>query len=181
MSRAAVCMSVATLALSGCVKREALPPLAGPVQAVAATPLALTLPRHPGGDPFDLASERGNVVLLDVWASWCEPCLEALPMYVDLQKHYAASGLKVYAVNVDDDAGDVTAFLEKNRVTLPVLRDPGGAVSERLLKVRVMPTSFLVDRAGVVRHVHEGFAEEFLPRYQQEIEQLLAEPANKGR
>lgn len=178
MRRAALGLGV--LLLCGCVKREVLPPLTGPVQALAAEPLALTLPRYPGGEPFDLASERGNVVLLDVWATWCEPCLEALPMYGALQKQYAARGLKVYAVNVDDDEGELGPFLARTGVTLPVLRDPGVALSERLLKVRVMPTSFLLDREGRVRHVHEGFAEEFLPRYQQEIEQLLAEPA-KGR
>jgi hypothetical protein len=63
----------------------------------------------------------------------------------------------------------------QHRVQLPVLRDPEGALAERLLKVKVMPTSFFVDRRGVVRHVHEGFAETFLPRYEQELEALLAE------
>ncbi|MEN9797821.1 MAG: hypothetical protein RL653_1517 [Pseudomonadota bacterium] len=178
MRRAGPC--VILLALCGCLKREVLPPLAGPVQAVAAEPLSLTVPRYPGGAPFELASERGNVVLLDVWATWCEPCVEALPMYAALQAQYAARGLKVYALNVDDDESELPGFLSRHGVTLPVLRDPGVTLSEKLLKVRMMPTSFLVDRAGVVRHVHEGFAEEFLPRYQQEIEQLLAEPA-KGR
>jgi thiol-disulfide isomerase/thioredoxin len=171
---------VGLFALSGCLQREVLPPVAGPIQAVAAEPLALSVPRYPGGEPFELASERGHVVLLDVWATWCEPCVEALPMYAALQKQYADRGLKVYALNVDDDESELPGFLSRHGVTLPVLRDPGVVVSERLLKVRMMPTSFLVDRAGVVRHVHEGFAEEFLPRYQQEIEQLLAEPA-KGR
>jgi thiol-disulfide isomerase/thioredoxin len=171
---------VGLLALSGCLQREVLPKVTGPVQPVAAAPLSLAVPRYPGGEPFELAGERGNVVLLDVWATWCEPCMEALPVYAALQKQYAARGLKVYALNVDDDESELPGFLSRHGVTLPVLRDPGVALSEKLLKVRVMPTSFLVDRAGVVRHVHEGFAEEFLPRYQQEIEQLLAEPA-KGR
>ena len=63
----------------------------------------------------------------------------------------------------------------RHRLQLPILRDANGTLAERLLKVKVMPTSFFVDRRGVIRHVHEGFSETFLPRYEQELEALLAE------
>ncbi|MBM4377763.1 MAG: TlpA family protein disulfide reductase [Deltaproteobacteria bacterium] len=159
----------------GCLQRAALPPLAGPVSSPPAELLALQVARYGSGEPFDLAAERGNVVLLDVWATWCEPCVEALPLYAHLQETYGARGLRVYALNVDEDEAVLPAFLQAHRVKLPVLRDPNAALSERLLKVKVMPTSFLVDRRGVVRHVHEGFSETFLPLYERELEALLSE------
>jgi len=166
---------LALLVASGCLQRAALPPAAGPVNGLPAGPLSLKVARYGGGEPFELASERGNVVLLDVWATWCEPCVEALPVYAHLNDKYRARGLRVYALNVDEDESDLPAFLKAHGVQLPVLRDANAAISERLLKVRVMPTSFLVDRDGVVRHVHEGFSETFLPRYERELEALLAE------
>jgi thiol-disulfide isomerase/thioredoxin len=115
------------------------------------------------------------VVLLDVWATWCEPCRDALPLYQDLQREYGAKGLKVETINIDEDPKQISEFVKETKVSLPILLDPGGNFSQDTLKVTRMPTTFLVDRKGQVRFVHEGFAEEFLAKYQHEIEQLLAE------
>jgi thiol-disulfide isomerase/thioredoxin len=176
-------LALAVLALSGCAQK--MPSLTAPTLAASSaalessepTPLDFTVKRYPGGEPHAIASDRGNVVLLDVWATWCEPCKDALPMYQDLAKHYAARGLKVYALNVDEDTRAIPPFLEETKVTLPVLLDANAAVSEKVLRVRGMPTTVLLDRQGRVRYVHEGFAEEYLSKYQAEIEELLAEPA----
>jgi thiol-disulfide isomerase/thioredoxin len=140
-------------------------------------PLAFQVKRYPDDRPYDLKEDRGQVVLLDVWATWCEPCKDALPMYAALQKEYGSRGLKAYALNVDEDVRAIPVFLKETKVELPILLDANALVSERLLKVRLMPTTFLIDRKGVVRHVHEGFDEAYLQRFQTEIEQLLAEPA----
>ena len=175
---------LAALALSGCAQK--LPSLTAPaalatgsaaLESSEPAPLQFTVKRYPGGEPHTIASDRGSVVLLDVWATWCEPCRDALPMYQDLSKHYAARGLKVYALNVDEDARAIPPFLEETKVTLPVLLDANAEVSEKVLRVRGMPTTLLLDRQGRVRYVHEGFAEEYLTKYQAEIEELLAEPA----
>lgn len=173
---------LAALALSGCAQN--MPSLTEPAMASGSgalesepAPLTFTVKRYPGGEPYSIASERGSVVLLDVWATWCEPCKDALPMYQDLAKHYASRGLKVYALNVDEDVRALGPFLEETKVTLPVLLDANAEVAEKVLRVRGMPTTLLVDRQGRVRYVHEGFAEEFLTKYQSEIEELLAEPA----
>jgi thiol-disulfide isomerase/thioredoxin len=115
------------------------------------------------------------VVLLDVWATWCEPCRDALPLYEQLAKEYGKRGLKVYAMNVDEDPRAIPEFLKEVKVELPILVDTNAAVAEKTLGVRMMPTTFFLDRKGVVRFVHEGFAEEFLQKYQNELEQLLAE------
>ncbi|CAM3126446.1 redoxin domain-containing protein [Corallococcus sp. ZKHCc1 1396] len=141
------------------------------------TPLDFQVKRYPDNSPYDLKSDRGQVVLLDVWATWCEPCKDALPMYGQLQREYGKRGFKAYALNVDEDVRAIPPFLEESKVEVPILLDANALVSERLLKVRLMPTTFLIDRRGVVRHVHEGFAEEFLQMFQTEIEALLAEPA----
>jgi thiol-disulfide isomerase/thioredoxin len=115
-------------------------------------------------------------VLLDVWATWCAPCRDALPMYQDLAKHYEARGLKVYALNVDEDSRAIPPFLQETKVSLPILIDANAEVADKVLRVRSMPTTVLIDRKGLVRYVHEGFAEELLAKYQSEIEELLAEP-----
>lgn len=159
---------------AACVKREPLPPVTGSTEV--GKPLALRLPFYPEGATYDLASDRGKVVLLDVWATWCEPCKDALPMYQDLAKEYGPRGFRLYAINVDEDKRQIDSFLRQVKVSLPILVDENAQFAERDLKVRVIPTSFLIDRRGFIRHVHEAFAEEFLARYQSEIEELLAEP-----
>jgi thiol-disulfide isomerase/thioredoxin len=139
-------------------------------------PLALQLPQWPDGAVHDLRQDRGNVLLLDVWATWCDPCRYALPLYQQLAQRYAGRGFRVYAINIDEDRNLVKAFIEESKLTLPVLLDEDAKVAESVLKVRVMPTSFIVDRRGVIRYVHQGFGGQEIPRYEAEIEQLLAEP-----
>ncbi len=174
---------LAGVLVSGCLVPQAPPPLAGPggPGKGAVTPakgaLELTLKTWPDGAPWHLSSERGHVVLLDVWATWCEPCKDSLPLYEDLLKQYGAKGLVVYAINVDADPREVARFLAQNRLSLPILADPEARVSEVELKVKMMPTSLLIDRTGVVRQVNEGFAEELVSKYVTTIEALLAEKA----
>ena len=181
-------LAAGLLALGGCAKAPPMPPLTAPApapggaaekggEADPSRPVDFQVKRYPGGEPYDLAMDRGSVVLLDVWATWCEPCRDALPYYQDFAKEYAGRGLKVYALNVDEDSRAIAPFLVEVKVTLPVLVDENAQVSERTLKVRSMPTTYFIDRRGVVRHVHEGFAEEFLVKYQSQLEALLAEPA----
>jgi len=78
-------------------------------------------------------------------------------------------------VSVDADPAPIAAFLREARVELPVLLDPEGQAAEQKLKVRMMPTAFLIDRAGVVRSVHEGYDEALLPATLAEVEALLKE------
>jgi thiol-disulfide isomerase/thioredoxin len=184
--------ALAFLGLAGCAQNHELPPLvAGDRAALMAPtatergdtrnplsgPLTFQVKRYPDGAAYDVASDRGSVVLLDVWATWCEPCRDALPLYEQLAKEYGKRGLKVYAINVDEDSRAIAPFLQETKVGLPILVDANAAVSEKTLGVKLMPTTFILDRKGVVRFSHEGFAEEFLQQYQTEIEQLLAERA----
>ena len=148
-----------------------------PADALTASPrgLELALRSHPGGELWKLSAHRGHVVLLDVWATWCEPCRDALPLYQDLALEFAPRGLEVFTINVDADARLITPFLQEAKVTLPVLLDPEARLAESRLKVKLMPTAFLVDKKGNVRFVHEGFDEGQLSTWLSELETLVAE------
>ena len=120
------------------------------------------------------ANLQGHVVLVDFWASWCAPCKKSFPALDDLQQKYARQGLIVLAVNVDEDAAKMEQFMEDHPVSFAVVRD----ADQKLVAaagVEAMPSSFLVDSAGVIRFAHAGFKEESTPaQYTQEIEALLA-------
>jgi thiol-disulfide isomerase/thioredoxin len=126
-----------------------------------------------------LGDLRGQVVLLDVWASWCPPCAVAFPNYDALYKQYRTRGLHVLAVNVDEHRRDASIFLEGRPHDVQVVWDPTG-IAPKALKMKGMPTTYLIDRNGRIRFTHEGFSEKALPSYRREIEQLLQEAASAG-
>jgi len=106
-----------------------------------------------GTVPADLA---GRVVVLDFWASWCAPCKASFPTLMALQTELGATGLTVVGVSVDENKAAYEGFLRKHAPVFPTVRD----AEHRLVKaVRApkMPTTYVVDRRGVVRHVHEGY------------------------
>src|SRR5262249_10267774 len=125
--RAAGLLLLTTLA-AGCARN--VPAIATPS---APQPLQLKLPLYPSGAMHDLAEDRGSVVLLDVWATWCEPCKAALPLYQELYRKYGPQGLKVYAINIDEDPRQITPFLMQHNLDLPVLLDSGAKVAEDAL------------------------------------------------
>jgi len=119
------------------------------------------------------AALKGKVVLLDFWASWCDPCKESFPVMQQLHDRYASQGLVVLAVNVDEKRSDMDAFLKKHPGSFPILRDASRKLVEHA-GIATMPTSFLIDRQGKVRFVHSGFhGAETQKKYEQEIDSLL--------
>lgn len=158
------------LLLAACTK-------APPSTTLTTEPIDFTLPTYPGKESFSLASERGHVVMLDVWATWCEPCRDSLPLYQDVATEFRPRGLEVFLVNVDADSRPIAPFLAETKVSLPVLLDPEARLAEATLKVKLMPTTLLIDKKGLVRFVHEGFDEGQLGSLLAEVETLLAEPA----
>ena len=123
----------------------------------------------------------GEVILLDFWASWCAPCKESFPVMEELNKEYGARGLVVLAMNVDEKRANMEQFLKKFTVHFWLVRD---AKQKLVAKVDVptMPTSFLVDRSGKVRYIHEGFLGDKTRReYREEIEHLLQETNKEGK
>lgn len=116
---------------------------------------------------------KGKVVLLDFWASWCDPCKASFPAMEELQKQYGPRGLVIVAVNVDENRSDMEDFLKEHTATFTVVHD----AEQKLVAeagIATMPSSFLVDQSGRVRFVHTGFhGEETKKEYRQEIESLL--------
>ena len=168
--KAAGLLLLTTLATAGCARNL-------PVTSTPSTPqpLQFKLPLYPTGAIHDLAEDRGSVVLLDVWATWCEPCKAALPVYQELQRKYGAQGLKVYAINIDEDVQQIPQFLKEHNLDLSVLLDTDAKVAEEVLRVQAMPTTLLLDRAGVIRFRHDGFNQLAASRYESEVQTLLAE------
>jgi thiol-disulfide isomerase/thioredoxin len=118
-------------------------------------------------------STKAKVVLVDFWASWCEPCKQSFPVMEELHKRYADRGLLIIAINVDENRPDMEAFLKKNAATFAIVRDANQKLVEKA-GIATMPSSFLVDHDGKVRFMHTGFrGAETKKKYEEEIETLL--------
>ncbi len=137
---------------------------------------ALAFAWFPSGSVHALSADRGHVVVLDAWATWCAPCTESLPRIQAFQARYAGRGVRTYAVSVDEDPRLVEPYLKSAHVTLPVLLDPGGTLLEPALKLRVMPTTWVFDRLGKLRHTVEGY-DGSLDEIEQVVNALLREGA----
>jgi thiol-disulfide isomerase/thioredoxin len=127
-----------------------------------------------GNGTLELEQYRDKVLYLDFWASWCGPCRQSLPALEALRTEFGADGFEVIAVNLDEKPQDGLDFLKKYPVTYPVVQDAQGRIA-RLYDVRSMPMSYLIDRQGVVRHVHQGFNKKDIPRLKAAVAELLGE------
>ena len=127
-----------------------------------------------GGDEFTLASLRGKVVLLDFWATWCGPCVISLPNVTQVAEGFADRDLVFYAVNLREPKERIKKFLGEKGIKPPVATDRWGKVGQSF-GVRGIPHSALIDKKGVVRHVHIGFLPGMEKTLKKEIEVLLAE------
>jgi DsbE subfamily thiol:disulfide oxidoreductase len=126
------------------------------------------------GGSVDLASYRGKVVLVDFWASWCPPCKTSFPALDALYREYAAKGVEVLAVNLDERRRDADAFLSAHPHRMTVLFDPKGAAPVAF-GVKGMPSSYILDRNGNIRFTHMGYSGNVDESYRRELVQLLAE------
>lgn len=125
-------------------------PAAGPAVSAPAPDFSLAAG---SGDRVKLSEARGRPVLLNFWATWCPPCKQEMPLLQQASETYP--DLLVLAVDNDETAEAVAQFVRTNRLTFPVLLDPGGAVNN-LYQLRGYPTSFFIDAAGIVRAAHVG-------------------------
>jgi peroxiredoxin len=108
------------------------------------------------GSSLKLSSLRGKVVLVDFWASWCEPCKKELPLLDKMAPKLKARGIEIVAVNIDDDRSKAADFIRSRNLHLTVVGDSTKKIVGAYEPPK-MPSSFVVDKGGVVRAVHGGF------------------------
>ncbi|MDM3872175.1 TlpA disulfide reductase family protein [Porticoccus sp. W117] len=126
------------------------------------------------GDNMRLAEQRGNVVMLNFWASWCGPCKQEMPLLDELHKRYSRAGFTIIGVNVERDPEDAKRVLRDIPVSFPVLFDTESSVS-KAYDVSAMPTTVMIDRDGKIRHLHKGFKPGYENEYRKQIKQLIRE------
>lgn len=126
------------------------------------------------GENIRLSDFRGQVVLLNFWASWCGPCRQEMPILGDIHKKYEPLGFSVLGINVDLKSEKAIAYLKDTPVDFPVLYDPESKVSE-LYSVSAMPSSAIIDRDGNVRYVHAGYKSGDEEIYSKKIKELMRE------
>lgn len=126
------------------------------------------------GSNIRLSEYRGQVVLINFWASWCGPCRQEMPHLDALQKKYETLGFTVFGVNVEQDRKMADQVLRDIPVTFPILFDENNTVSE-LYDVDAMPATVLVDRNGDIRFVHRGYKSGYEDEYERQIRTLIKE------
>jgi len=160
----AACLAL-TITVSGTAR--AADPVGQPAPAFA-------LPMLAGTPLVALDKLRGQVVMINFWASWCVPCRQEFPLLDQMYKQYKGVGFTILGVNVEPDSKDAEAFLAKMPVSFPILSDKDSAVS-KLYHVEGMPSTVLVDRNGVLRWVHRSYKAGDENEYLNQVRGLLRE------
>jgi len=149
--------------------------LAAPAaHAAAPVPASdFTLPARDGGT-LRLSDLKGQVVMINFWATWCGPCRQEMPLLQQLQSKYEPLGFTLLGVNVENDSAAAQAWLKGVPVSFPILFDRKNEVAERF-GVQGMPSTVFVDREGKVRYVHRGYKPGDEAKYADMIRSLVKE------
>jgi thiol-disulfide isomerase/thioredoxin len=126
------------------------------------------------GENLKLSELRGEVVMVNFWASWCGPCRQEMPLLEQLYKRYQPMGFTILGINVEEDIGAAKKVLQELPVSFPILFDQENIISERY-QVSAMPSTFLLDRDGKLRYLHKGYQPGYEERYQAQIRELIRE------
>jgi peroxiredoxin len=145
--------------------------------ALAATPTgpapAFTLASR-GGQDVSLAQYKGQVVMLNFWASWCGPCRQEMPLLESIYKKYNKMGFTMLGVNVEPDSNAANDWLKATPVSFPILYDRDSKVS-KLYDVAGMPSTVIIDRTGKLRVLHRGYKPGDENEYLDSIRTLIRE------
>jgi len=128
--------------------------------------------RSSTGKNLKLSERRGEVVMINFWATWCGPCRQEMPELERLYQKYRKAGFVLLGVSVDDKPEAARAMAQKLNVSFPVLFDDRKQVS-RKYDVDAMPSTLLVDRNGIVRFVHRGYRAGVEKQYEEKLRELL--------
>jgi peroxiredoxin len=126
------------------------------------------------GNTLSLTEHRGEVVMINFWATWCGPCRQEMPLLDALYDRYHDLGFTLIGVNVDEDSSVADGWLADRPVSFPIVYDPDSNVS-RLYDVTAMPSTVIVDRSGQMRFRHYGYQPGYENDYQDQIRQLIRE------
>jgi peroxiredoxin len=126
------------------------------------------------GSQGALSQYKGQVVMVNFWATWCGPCQQEMPLLDQMYKKYKPAGFTLIGVNVDKDAPPVKELLARKPVSFPVMLDPANQVS-KAYHVDEMPSSVIIDRKGEIRYIHRGYRPGDENDYQDRIRQLIRE------
>ncbi|HSC69325.1 MAG TPA: TlpA disulfide reductase family protein [Cellvibrio sp.] len=126
------------------------------------------------GENIRLAEQRGQVVMLNFWASWCGPCRKEMPLLDEMSKRYSAAGFVLYGVNVEEDNTDAKKLIKELGVTFPILYDTESKASS-LYQVDAMPTTVVIDKKGEIRFVNRGYKPGDENKYRDQIRELIKE------
>lgn len=136
---------------------------------------AFTLANRAGGE-VSLADLKGQVVMINFWASWCGPCRQEFPALDAIYAKYKPMGFTLVAINVESEKADAEKFLAATPASFPILFDPDNKVSGSY-GVSAMPTTVLVDRQGRVRWLHRAYKPGDEAKYIEQIRAALREKA----
>jgi len=128
--------------------------------------------RSSTGKNVKLSERRGEVVMVNFWATWCAPCRQEMPQLNQLYDRYRKNGFTLLAVSVDDNPDKALEMAKQLGVRFPVLIDSRKQVS-RLYDIDAMPSTLLIDRDGKVRYLHRGYRAGVEKQYEERIRELL--------
>ena len=126
------------------------------------------------GENVKLSEHRGDVVMINFWASWCAPCRQEMPLLEEIYTKYSDLGFTLLAVNVEEDSSKASELLNEIPVTFPVLYDNKNTVT-KLYNVVAMPSTVILDRDGNMRYLHKGYLPGYEKQYQEQIKALIRE------
>ena len=126
------------------------------------------------GKPVALSALKGEVVLINFWASWCAPCRQEMPLLDTLYKRYKKLGFTLLGVNVEEDSDKARDLIKVNSVSFPILFDRKNEVS-KLYNLVAMPSTVMIDREGKVRFTHAGYVAGDESKYDKWIRELVRE------
>jgi peroxiredoxin len=126
------------------------------------------------GETAALSQYKGQVVMVNFWATWCGPCQQEMPLLDQMYKKYKVAGFTLIGVSVDKDPAPVKDLMARKPVSFPVLLDPANQVS-KAYHVDEMPSSVIIDRKGEIRYIHRGYKPGDENEYQDRIRQLIKE------
>lgn len=160
---AAACAAAVVLLAAGCGREAVTEPAVKAAKVASVPPVLRKAPewvlKDVEGREVKAADFKGKVVVVDFWATWCPPCRKEIPEYVALQKKYAERGLVILGFSLDEaPAADVKAFGEKFQVNYPLLM-ADEETAEAFGGIEGLPTAFVIDREGNIRHVKLGLAD----------------------